>query len=498
MADSSTRKPKMWYSSYMDSLISCAQAQNLDKLSQKHVPAIVLMEQAACRMSQAVERGGRVKKDDAILFLVGPGNNGGDALAFARSLACCGYSGLQVLCMEPRSELCRIQSETIADFPIRRISHDKAGTAIDSAQVIVDGLFGVGLSRPVDGAAKEWIARANANSRAWKIAIDLPSGIGDQVPVSSISFHADVTYTMGLAKSCMFHPATCASCGREIVVLNPSFPPRFIEACPSVGSWESIVSAVEPPLRLDAFKNSRGSVAIFAGSRQYSGAARLSSQAAFHAGSGLVTLFADRDSFPVAVTSAGLSVMVRHEEEAFDLSRFDAILAGPGWGTGREALLRRILESEKPVVVDADGLVALANLVRDGYRPHGPLVLTPHVGELSRLSSALLGRDIVHDTPQALLTGISQLATQLGAVVVLKSAVNQIVKGGRMAFLDCKNPAIAVAGSGDVLAGIILCLLGQKLEPFEAALQGCRLHQWKGKLLGAGGYFTSQELEECL
>lgn len=149
-------------------------------------------------------------------------------------------------------------------------------------------------------------------------------------------------------------------------------------------------------------------------------------------------------------------------------------------------------------MVDADGLVALANLVRDGYRPHGPLVLTPHVGELSRFSSALLGRDIVHDTPQALLTGISQLATQLGAVVVLKSAVNQIVKDGRMAFLDCKNPAIAVAGSGDVLAGIILCLLGQKLEPFEAALQGCRLHQWKGKLLGAGGYFTSQELEECL
>lgn len=482
----------------MDSLISCAQAQSLDTLSQKHVPAIVLMEQAACRMSQAMERDGRIKKDDAILFLVGPGNNGGDALALARSLASSGYSGLQVLCMESRSELCRIQSEAIADFPIHRIPQDRAEETIDSALVIVDGLFGVGLSRPVDGVAKRWIERANANTRAWKIAIDLPSGIGDQVPVSALSFHADVTYTMGLAKSCMFHPATCASCGREIVVLNPSFPPRFIEACPSVGSWESIVSAQEPPLRLDAFKNSRGSVAIFAGSRQYTGAARLSSQAAFHAGSGLVTLFADRDSFPVAVTSAGLSVMVRHEEEASDLSRFDAILAGPGWGTGREALLWRILESGKPVVVDADGLVALASLVKDGYRPHCPLVLTPHVGELARLSSALLGQDIVHDTPQTLFTGITRLAAQLGAVVVLKSAVNQIVQDGRMAFLDCKNPAIAVAGSGDVLAGIILCLLGQKLKPFEAALQGCRLHQWKGKLLGSGGYFTSQELEECL
>ena len=494
MERSSTRKPICARVRYMQSVISCMQSQRLDQLSQRHIPAIIMMEHAACLMRQQMEHDFRIRKETDILFLVGPGNNGGDALALARALAAEGFTSLKVLCLSPKSELCTIQHEAILDFPIRKVEAEE----IAHAEVIVDGLFGVGLTRPVEAPAKDWIERANANRTACKIAIDIPSGISDDIPVSALSFHADVTYTMGLAKSCMFHPSTCGGCGRVIKVLNPSFPPSLIARSPVVGQWESIAMAHEAPFPLDAFKNNRGSVAVFAGSRLYSGAARLSCQAAFHAGSGLVTLFADEASYPVVAASGGLSVMVRHEQEADDLFRYDAILAGPGWGPNRKDLLQRILDCGKPVVVDADGLSALTQLVQAGYRSKSPLVLTPHVGELVRLSSSLLGKDIVHESPAMLNQGLMELSARLGAVIVLKSAVNQIVQDTRMVFLDCKNPAIAVAGSGDVLGGIILSLLGQKMDPFEAALTGCRLHQWKGKVLAREGYFTSQELEESL
>ncbi len=449
-------------------------------------------------MGFSMEHLDHLSKESRVLFLVGPGGNGGDALALARFLATDGFSSLSLLCMESKSELCLVQRKALTDFQVSWIGGEDAQSAIESAEVIVDGLFGVGLKGPIEGEGRAWVEMANRNTRALKIAIDIPSGMADEVSSSSTTFHADLTYAMGHAKACMFHPLFCASAGKRIEVLNPSFPPRFVASVPYVGTWESVAMKKEPVMRLDAFKNSRGSVAVFAGSREYTGAARLSCNAAFHAGSGLVTLFSDEDSYPVAVASAGLSVMVRHLEEGFDLSRFDAVLAGPGWGGAREELLLKILESKRPVVVDADGISALASLVKKGYRSESSMVLTPHVGELATLSSSLLGHDIVHDSPCVLNEGISELSYLLSATIVLKSAVNQIVEGKKMFFLDGKNPALGVAGSGDVLSGIILCLLGQGLTPFDAALNGCRIHQWKGKELARHGFFTSEELEESL
>lgn len=479
----------------MKPIITALASHALDEASFRFVPSLVLMEEAASKSCRFLEETGRIHPSDRILFLAGPGGNGGDALAMARILSSEGYRNLSVLCLEPLGAKAEEQKEMAEAFPIAFPSESEE--LFHEATVIIDGLFGVGLSRLLEGKALQWVSLANSAGQALKVAIDTPSGLGDGLGYDSPCFHADLTLTMGAAKLSLFHPLSCAHAGKPLVVINPCYPEKPLDEVEPVGEWIGAGEITDETLPLDGFKNSRGSVAMFAGCRAYSGAPRLAALAAFHAGAGLVTLYADPDAY-AACLSVSASVMVRHLEDGYDLTRTDALLAGPGWGEGREELLCSLLQSGKPIVVDADGIKALGRLYQAGYRPEGNLVVTPHLGEMVTLSKAVLGRDIVHESAEVLFQGLRELARSLHATVVLKSAQNHITDGERLLVIDGKNPALGVAGSGDVLSGIIASRLAGGLGPFEAAVKGCALHQKQGLGLASGGFFTSEELEESL
>ena len=307
-----------------------------------------------------------------------------------------------------------------------------------------------------------------------------------------------MTVTMGLEKMAMYHPAYRASCGR-ILLVNPSFPPFLLDQCKATALLCERVSATLPSLALNEYKSTRGHIAIFGGSKQYTGAARLSARTAFSSRAGLVTLFCDEEVYPVA-SSESASVMVQ-VYEGQNLERFDAVLAGPGWGEGREALLETLLSSGLPMVLDADGIRAYASIVKQGkLSSHGPMILTPHLGELRTLVRALFPVDAQvlakDDTPSSFFSVMERTASLLDATLVVKSQLVYVVSPGKQTVVvEGNNPSLGVAGSGDVLSGILVALLAKLQDCEQVALKGTLIHQRAGSLAAAQyGYYDSDTL----
>jgi NAD(P)H-hydrate epimerase len=193
--------------------------------------------------------------------------------------------------------------------------------------------------------------------------------------------------------------------------------------------------------------------------------------------------------------------MVRILEEDSDLALYDALLVGPGWGSGRSSLLEKVFSLGKSIVLDADGITAYGELLKKQKNiPHGPLILTPHLGELKRLTSVLY-EEAPDDTPISFFTMVQDVADRLDATLVVKSSLVHIAFPGenRIAVVEGLNPSLGVAGSGDVLSGSIAALLGGGATVKEAALLGVLLHQEAGSLAHAKrGYYDSETLVEYL
>jgi NAD(P)H-hydrate epimerase len=460
------------------------------------------METAALKIWLSLKNG--INKNQKLLFLCGGGNNGGDALVIARLAYDMGYENQEcILIGNHISTSCSVQREIVTAYGLRcsflddQIPAELAKTIADS-EVIFDGLSGTGLKGPLKGIARELVLLAN-QSNAFRIAIDIPSGLGDSLSPKELHIIANHTATLGLSKAAFYHPYTRKDCGK-IEVLNPSFPASLLQEAKEEGNLVTPNELKLDKLSSSAFKNSRGHIAIFGGSSRYTGAARLSSRAAFSSRAGLVSLFCDPEVFQLAATESP-SVMVRILTQQDDFSPFAALLAGPGWGEGREALLQRLFATKKPLVLDADGLLAYAHLLQNNNRPeHGPLILTPHLGELRVLASSVLGQEGLSlgkdDTPELYFSNLRKLAKELKAVLVVKSSIVSIIKSdGRMVIVEGLNPSLGVAGSGDILAGILVALLGNGLGVDEAAVLGTVIHQNAGELAReAFCYYDSETL----
>ncbi len=179
--------------------------------------------------------------------------------------------------------------------------------------------------------------------------------------------------------------------------------------------------------------------------------------------------------------------MVRKVSAGIDFSVANAVLAGPGWGKGREELTARILASGKSTVLDADGIRSYASLYCDGAPSHGVLVMTPHLGELSVLSKAVLGLDVTHGSIREFMEGIQEIAGRTGSTLVVKSSVIHIATPSEVTVLDGCNPSLGVAGSGDVLSGGV--------PAGECALLGAAIHQKAGRMASTEmGYYDSEAL----
>lgn len=484
------------YSWGMKKLVYCSQMEAIDRETQKTMLPILLIEQAALRLwTRAREVFPELDADSKLVFLCGGGNNGSDALAAARCAACEGYRDITCIVLPRGNELHQMEQFFLETYPVKLVHPEEAVPVVRDADFIFEGLCGTGLKNALGGMAKVLVDEANENHHARKIAIDVPAGLADELPCSDATvFHADLTVTMGLEKVVFTHPLLRAICGR-IDVVNPCFPLARLEACDTsffeADDWDAF------PLRAlssDAYKKTRGHLCVFGGSSRFPGAARLSCRAAFHSRAGLITWYVDDDCLPIAASESP-SVMVRRLSDGFDLAPADAVLAGPGWGEGRGDLLLQILKAGRPTVLDADGIRAYAAVWKEQAPTQGLLVMTPHLGELAVLSKAVLGLDVSHGSIREFLEGIQEIARKTKSVLVVKGSVVDVATATDVTVFDGGNPSLGVAGSGDVLSGVIGALLAGGMSVKDAALTGTALHQKAGRRASeAEGYYDSEAL----
>jgi NAD(P)H-hydrate epimerase len=452
-------------------------------------------------MKEAVWRGG--PPQGLLVFVAGRGANGGDAFVMARHARLDGADAAVVLASgkppggtDAAANLasCEALGIPCTSWPD---TSGPGGRLIASAAWVFDGIAGTGLRGPLRAPLDALAAAVNA-SPGRRAAIDVPSGLGDGYRDGWPVVHADCTLTMGLPKACLFLPRARRHCG-SILVVQPGFPAPLLED-PAIRcellDHESFRGLLRP-LPVETHKGDRGHLAVFAGAPGTAGAAWLAAHAAARARVGLVSLFLDGVTMPLVAPSCR-SVMARPWDEAdthgFDPSRYTALLVGPGWGLGegRGRWFGRLIDAGLPGVLDADGITLLARL-DGGARPRlgGRWVLTPHPGEFARLTG--VPRDDLLDDP---MPHALAAARQLDAVVVVKGHVTIVAEpSGSSWVLDGCNPALATAGSGDVLAGLVAAGLAGGLSPVTAAVFGVSLHARLGAVARQRvGWFIAEDL----
>jgi hydroxyethylthiazole kinase-like uncharacterized protein yjeF len=411
-----------------------------------------------------------------VVLLVGVGDNGGDALYAGALLAGRGASVHALLADPARAHAGGLSALRDAGG---RVAADYS--VLDRADLIVDGLLGIGGRGGLRGAFAELAAVAH-ESRVPILAVDLPSGIdADTGEVGGAAVQADVTVTFGTHKPGLFVDPGAAHAGVvEFVDIGLEFP-RSVEPILENLQGEDVRALLPTPSR-SSHKYSRGVVGLAVGSERYPGAALLSVGAALRSGVGAV-----RYSGPVDVVGSYPEVIVGG-------GRVQAWVVGSGLGQDDEAVRRllNVLATDVPVVVDADGLRLLPRKAIDRA---APTILTPHTGE----AAALLDVTVEQIEGQR-LENVRRLAELYDATVLLKGPFTLIADPltPRVRVNTHASPALATAGSGDVLAGLIGGLVAGGLPPYDAASVGAYLHGATGLLAARSGPVAAGDLVATL
>lgn len=462
-------------------------------------PGIVLMERAGRAVADCVSS--RWPAGSRVLVACGPGNNGGDGFVTARILRERGYPVRLVLLGLPGA-LKGDAAEAAAGWkePIEAFS----GEAFSGADVIVDALFGAGLARDLEGAAKAAVEAINA-ARVPVVAVDLPSGIdGANGKVRGTAVRAAETVTFCRRKPGHLLMPGRLYCGRVRVA--------------DIGIADATVAAVKPQTfanepalwrhlfpvpRAEGHKYDRGHAVVMSGPMHATGAARLAAKAALRAGAGLVTVAAPRAALPVLGASL-TAVMVREANGAKGLARLladkrlNAVLLGPGQGVGKATrdAVAAAAKAGRALVLDADALTSFSESPESLARLLSKVpsaILTPHDGEFARL----FGRQSKIVRGESRVDRARVGARKLRAVMLLKGPDTVVASpDGRAAIAANAPPWLATAGSGDVLAGIAAGLLAQDMPAFEAACAAVWLHGEAGAEAGPG--LISEDLEPAL
>ena len=457
-------------------------------INELSIDGLLLMERAALSLAQEIRR----ENPRKVLCVCGLGNNGGDAWACARMLHLWGIQ-THILPLAPTEKLkgdALKNAQICEKLNIPQVSLDSLAENYD---IIVDGIFGTGLSRAPEGVFAEAIERINA-SPAKVFAVDIPSGIDGQTgQVLSCAVKADVTVTFQWAKYGHYLYPAPDYVGR-LVIADIGIPEPLSGYDAQILTHEE-ADTLKPLRPRSAYKNQFGHALLCAGSYGMAGAAILASTACMRAGAGLLTVCTDKTHvLPHIQSNVPAAMCMETADIKQALSGKTAVGFGPGIGrteTGA-ALLETVLSSALPAVIDADGLWHLANA------PHllsrsAQTVLTPHMGEMARL----LGRNVEDPVADA-----CAYAKEHDCIVLLKGACTVIAAPDeRLGFNVIGTQGMATAGSGDTLTGIILALLAQGLDGFEAARLGAYLHAQAGlaaeRLYGTAS-MTAYDMAQCV
>lgn len=456
------------------------------------IPSLVLMERAALSVVEEIEKDYYNTDISAIIFS-GTGNNGGDGIAIGRILW---EKGVKVkLVVIGNMEKC--SKETKSQLAIA----EKSGLQIeknsdyvkDEYNVVVDALFGIGISRTVEGIYGQAIeAINNLKQKAKVYAVDIPSGIhtdtGEKMGVAVL---ADKTITFQYAKSGLYLQDGREHAG-EVIVKDIGISKQFLKEIkrePYIFLYERRDLEKIPKRNENGNKGTFGRVLIIAGSKNMAGAAFLSADAAYRTGCGLVEVFTPEENRIIIQEKIPEAVLTTYDKDDFlkemvkkSMERADVIIVGPGLGNSKQAeeLVEYVIkESEKPCVVDADALNILAEHLEWLEEKKSKCILTPHLKELSRLCKKevnLLKKDC--------MTVALAFSGKYDCVVAAKDA--RTITAEKKRQRCCINVSgcngMATAGSGDVLTGIIGGLLAQKMESYEAASMGVYVHGLAGEM----------------
>jgi NAD(P)H-hydrate epimerase len=490
-------------------IVTAQQMRELDRaaIQERGIPGLALMENAGSAVAAACVRLTSTQRGRRIVIICGRGNNGGDGLVAARRLKEMGY--------EVAVFLAAAKADVSGDAMASLGRLDAAGVEVSEvdepepvakscrgASLVVDALLGTGLTGKVRGLPGKLI-EAVSECGVPVLAVDVPSGLDvDSGEPLGLAMQAVETVTMGLPKLGLFLYPGMDYAGR-VTVADIGFPADLVSEAPSVGDlmdpeW---VRLLLPRRRRSAHKGRLGRVLVIAGSAGMTGAAYLCAEGALRIGAGLVTVgcpasvndvlemkLTEAMTFPLPETytrtldTRALALILELAEDA------DVIALGPGLSREPETavLVRRLVARvEKPMVIDADALNALADasVILEGE--HAPAVLTPHPGEMGRL----MGVSTQH--VQARRAHFAEAAAKrFRATLILKGACSLIAEPGRALTVNpTGNPGMATGGTGDVLAGLVAGLIAQGLLPFEAAAAATYLH-------GLAGDIAAEEIGE--
>jgi NAD(P)H-hydrate epimerase len=504
--------------SAMEYILTAAQMKESDgtAINEYGIGSLVLMERAAYETARVII--GKYGTDIIVGIMAGTGNNGGDGIAVARLL---NEQGVRTE-INLIGDTHKFTEETKTQLEIARklnipIYYGVENTVYD---VIVDAIFGIGITRPVEGAYAEAIESINA-SNARVVAVDIPSGVNaDDGRIMGCAVRADVTVTFQYRKLGIVLYPGAANAG-EVYCVPIGIPDAKLEPQNAVVSYTVPQKDLRLPNRNPwGNKGSFGKVFVIAGSRNMGGACMLSALSAYRAGAGMVRVFTASDNRDILLRKLpeviidtynddGMGQLSSDEKNALaeGLKWADVVAIGPGLTTSDKALALLKLTIENcatPLVVDADALNLLAKnegLLKEfesGRRKFdADVVFTPHLGELSRLM-----RVSVDNIKADILQCARRFAQDYDVTLVCKDARTVVARRGKATYINMSgNDAMATAGSGDVLTGIISGMIGQGLGGYDGAVMGVYAHGLAGDLARdrtSSYYVMAQDIIQAL
>lgn len=438
------------------------------------LPVAALMEKAALQLVSRLEDEFPAERFGRVAVLVGPGHNGGDALVMARELHLRGRQVRVWFPWESAKELtlAHVQYMRARGVPIFSDLHE-----LEGCDLLIDGLFGFGLNRTLEGVALDAVCWANMQEVPL-VALDIPSGLhSDTGLVMGAAVRASRTWCLGHWKRGLLENRAAPYTG--VLHLVDIGLPEPAEACDRVIDSVPLREYMPPRRSRDAHKYTAGRALLVAGSAQYPGAALLALNGCRAAGAGYVGLATHASLRSLVVAEAPDTIVLPSDEIGVEQTEaWDAILCGPGLGA-RGSCVEPLLRGAVSLVLDADALNALAANPSWLGRVSAPVIMTPHYGEFAHLFPDLAGHP-------SQIEAARQASQRTGFVVVLKGPHTIVAEPGGLCHVNLRStPALARAGTGDVLAGLITGLLAQRLPPVLAAIVGVCWHSEAARILEA-------------